>query len=520
MLRVVTPLISFCCIALLIVSCAKDPSWDVDVRTPVFSTSLGVNDLIADSMLIENPDTSLTFVMDFDLFNITTDTFVSMPDSVYFAHYVMPIGLSVPPGALVLQKTESKFYNLGGAMLTQMRIKSGTLNIRAYNYVGDAAYIEYSINNSLLNGAPLVASGTVPSIPVTGEFLETQFDVSGMYLDLTQSYMHCNSLESTMKIFANPDATTNIEVHYNDSINILVEFKDIVIDYSRGYFGQHFVNSASTEAFPYIEDLGIDYLDMENIALTLTMENYLGADATFVINNLNGHGLTDMALSSEWIGKPINMTRASENPVNSGNVTPSVFTMNFDASNVEAFFENLPNTISYDFSGTLNPLGNISTGNDFVYYGQGLRGRMHAEIPMNIAIQGLMLSDTLGYELNKTESFITQSELYLDISNGFPLSATFKIFLANEAGTVIDSIIPTSDIPSGMVDAAGKVVAPAVKQLKITLDENQTAHLYDCKNAIISAKLNTGGSVGQKVKFYPWYKFDVIVTGLFNLYIE
>ena len=504
----------------LLASCAKDPSWDVDVRTPVFSTSLGVNDLIADSMLIENPDTSLTFVLDLDLFNITTDTFVNMPDSLYYSHYIMPLGITVPPGTLVIQKTESKYYDLGGAQLTQMRIKSGTLNIRAYNYVGDAAYIEYSLDNSILNGAPVMVSGTVPSYPVTGEYLETQFDVSGMYLDLTQSYAHCNSLKSTIKIFANPDATTNVVINYNDSIDILVEFKNIVIDYSRGYFGKHIVSSSSTESFPYIEDLGIDYLDMDNIAMTLTMENYLGADATFFINELSGHGLTDISLSSEWIGKPINLPRATENPAFSGNVTPSVFEMDFNTSNVEAFFENLPNTIFYDLSGTLNPLGNVSTGNDFVYYGQGLRGRIHAEIPMNIAIQGLMLSDTLDYELNKSESFITQSDLFLDISNGFPLSASIKIYLANEAGTVIDSIIPTSDIPSGAVDATGKVVAPAVKQLKIILDESQTSHLYDCKKAIISAKLNTGGSAGQKVKFYPWYKFDVIVTGLFNLYIE
>jgi hypothetical protein len=504
----------------MLTSCAEDPSWDVDVRTPVFSTSLGVNDIIADSNLLVNPDSSLTFVFDYDLFSITTDSFVNMPDSLYYVHYVIPFGLQAPPGALVLQKSESKYYDLGGALLTQMRIKSGTLNIRAYNYVGDAAYIEYSIDNSMLNGAPIVASGLIPSFPATGEYLETQLDVSGMYLDLTQSYMHCNSLKSTMKVFANPNATTDIVVNFNDSINILVEFKNIVIDYSRGYFGQHLVNSASAESFPYIEDLGINYLDMENILMTMTMENYLGADATFVINEISGHGLADVSLSSEWIGKPINLTRATENPVYSGNVIPSTFVMNFDASNVETFFENLPEYISYNFSGTVNPLGNISTGNDFVYYGQGLRGHIHAEIPMNIAIQGLLLSDTLDYELNKSENYITRSELYLDISNGFPLSASFKIYLSDAAGTTIDSIIPTADIPSGTVDAAGKVIAPAVKQLKIRLDENQTTHLYECKKAIVSAKLNTGGISNQKVKFYPWYQLNVIATGLFNLYIE
>lgn len=513
-------IVIFSTILILLASCAKDPSWDVDIRTPIFRTSLGVNDIIADSLLATNPDSSLTFVFDYDLFNITTDTFVNMPDSLYYTHYIMPFGVTVPPGTLVIQKTESKYYDLGGASLTAMRIKSGTLNIRAYNYVGDAAYIEYSLDNSLMNGAPVVVSGLVPSFPVTGEHLSTQFDVSGMYLDLTQSYMHCNSLKSSIKIFANPNATSNIVVNYNDSIDILVEFKDIVIDYTRGYFGQHFVSSASTEDFPYIDELGIDYLDMDNIDMTLTLENYLGADATFYINNISGHGISDVSLNSTWIGKPINLIRAAEAPPFSGNVTPSSFTMDFTSSNVEQFFENLPSQINLDVSGTMNPLGNVSTGNDFVYYGQGLRGHMHAEIPMNIAIQGLSLNDTISYELHKSESFVTQSELYLDVSNGFPLTAYFKIYLLDESGNLTDSIIPDNSIPSGTVDATGKVTSPSNLQMKITLNQSQTSHLYDCKTAVISAKLNTGGIPGQKVKFYPWYKLDVIVTGLFNFFIE
>ncbi|HPB02364.1 MAG TPA: hypothetical protein PLZ67_05360, partial [Bacteroidales bacterium] len=102
----------------------------------------------------------------------------------------------------------------------------------------------------------------------------------------------------------------------------------------------------------------------------------------------------------------------------------------------------------------------------------------------------------------------------------FPLSATFKIFLADEAGTVIDSIIPDNNIPSGTVNAEGKVTAPSLTQMKITLNENQTTHLYACKKAIVVAKLNTGGISGQKVKFYPWYHLNVLATGLFNIFIE
>ncbi len=510
----------FCFIIALLSSCAKDPSWDVDIRTPIFNTSLGINNFIEDTLLASNYDSSLIFIFDYELFNITTDSFVKMPDSLYYTHYVMPLSITVPPGAMVLKKTESKYYDLGGAMLTEMRIKSGSLNIRAYNYVGDNAYIEYTLDNSLINGVPASISGTVPSYPKTGDFLSAKFDVSGMYLDLTPSYMHCNSLKSTIKIFADPNATTNVSIHYNDSIDILVEFKDIVIDYAKGYFGRHMVASSGNETFKFFNDIGIEYLDIDNINMTLTLENHIGADATFFINEISGQGLSDVSLNSPWLGKPINLTRAIENPPYSGNVSASTFVMDFSSSNIEQFIENLPSQISYDIAATMNPLGNVSTGNDFVYHGQGLRGKIHAEIPMNIAIQGLLLRDTIEYELNKSNSFVTQSEIYLNISNGFPLEASFKIYLLDENGNASDSIIPNNIIPSGIVNANGEVINPSNILMKIKLDENQTSHLYECKKAVISAKLNTGGIAGQKVKFFPWYKLKVISTGLFNLFIE
>lgn len=505
---------------LLLGSCAKDPSWDVDIHAPVFNTSLGMNDLIADSLLMQNPDSSLTFVFDYDLFSITTDTFVSLPDSLYYAHYAIPIGILAPPGTLVLSKTESKYYDLDGALLTEMRIKSGKLSIRAYNYVGDAAYIEYTLDNSLLNGVPVELTGTIPSYPVTGQHLETEVDVSGMYLDLSQSYMHCNSLKSTLKVYANPDASGPVQINYNDSIDILVEFKDIVIDYTRGYFGQHYISTTGTDDFPYLEDLGLSYLDIENIDMTLTLQNYLGVDASFNLSNISGNGITDVALTSEWIGRTIFLQRASEQPPFSGNVSPSEFEMDFSAANVEAFFENLPSVVSYNLTGVINPMGNVSAGNDFVYYGQGLNGHIHAEVPMKLSLAGLILRDTIPYELHRSDQFLNGCELTLQLENGFPLQAEFALYLLDQNGMVQDSIFPDQMIPSGIVDASDVVTAPSLTTLKILLDAQQTTHLYDCRSVVVQAILATGGAGGQKVTFYPHYTLNMIVTGLFNLHVQ
>lgn len=506
-------------ILLVISSCRKDPSWDVSVKTPLFKAILGIEDLIGDSLIEVNPDSSLTLVFDQELFSLTADSIVSVPDSLYYMHFVLPLSLQAPPGALVMQKTESKYYDMEGAQLTEMKIRSGNLVIRAYNYVGDDAFIEYSLDNSILNGSPVVVSGLIPSYVNTGEYLYEEFDVSGMYLNLRGSYLHCNSLTSTIKVYANPYATSPVQINYNDSIDILVEFQDIVLEYARGYFGQHEFEESNISEFDMLADIGIDAIDLDNVSMIIEVENKMGADASFQINYLIGQGLSNVALNSSWIGRSINLTRAIESPAYSGIISPSTILMNLTNDNVEEFIENLPSSLSYGLKGSINPLGNISSGNDFVYYGQGFKAVAHIRIPLKISFSNLTLSDTVDYYLNRNESYLTESILYLNISNGFPLSTSFKIYLLDEMNMVLDSIIPSAEIAAAPVDASGRVIEAQITNIEIILNELSTSYLYDAKKAVFKAVFNTGPS-GQQVLFYSDYKLIFSVSGLFDYHIN
>ncbi|MGD0711851.1 MAG: hypothetical protein ABR968_11815, partial [Bacteroidales bacterium] len=54
-------------------SCRKDPgkaSWDVSVMAPLIKTSLSLNNLLTDSLIQVNPDTSLKIVYDNTLYNV------------------------------------------------------------------------------------------------------------------------------------------------------------------------------------------------------------------------------------------------------------------------------------------------------------------------------------------------------------------------------------------------------------------------------------------------------------------
>lgn len=508
-------------ILILLVSCAKDdPSWDVDVNVPIARTSLSIKDFVADSLLSQDAEKNLTFVLDFDLLNISTDTMVSLPDSLYYAKYKMPFGITVPPNTKVFEKTETKFYNLKDAILTEAKIKTGKIAIRAFNYLKSAAYIEYVLDNSLLNGKPIALSGIVPSLSATNDVLEQEYDVSGAYLDLRQPVNNYNTLKSTIRIFSDPNATENVHISYNDSLEILIEFKDIVVEYARGYFGQHVITVNGNEEISYIKDLGINYLDIDDPLIYISLENYFGADLGFTVNKICSHGNADLDLVADFVGQQINMTRAVENHGVYGSVIPSKKTINFDGSNISQLIENLPYAISYDMRADINSMGNISSGNDFVFSARGFESRMHLELPLNFALKGLKLTDTIDYDLKKSETRLAKSELTINVENSFPFSANLDIKLMSDNGVLIDSIKPNSEILAANVDENGNVISSAKHIIKIGLDENQTKSLYDCKKAVITARINTGGNANKKVKLNASNKIDIVLTGLFNMFLN
>lgn len=505
---------------LIFFSCRKDPSWQSEYEIPLFNDKLTLTDLVADSLIRSDTDQTAILVIDRDLISITTDSFVSLPDSLFYLKYVLPIGVVVPPNTVVLQKTESKYFNLGGPELTQLRIKSGKLFIRAYNYVHDQALIEYTIESSNLNGSPVKLTGLMPSYPLTGKYLETYIPVDGMFLDLTQSYRHKNSIKSTIRIYANPYADTNVVVNYGDSINILIEFRDIIIDYARGYFGSTQVEVTESSNFSFFKDLGVDFLDLSDVKMKLSLSNYIGADAIFTIDYLTGIGKQTISLQNEWMGKPIFLSRARENPPFSGQVIPSEFAIDLSQSNLEEFIENLPSQILFRVRANVNPLGNISNGNDFVYHGNGLKFHLNAEIPLKVAFSNLILKDTFDYKIPEFDRFnIEEVKLTLDCWNSFPIDALLKLYILDAQHQLLDSISADAPISGAYTSTNGNVVAPRQSIVSIMVPQEKVTHLLNGSKMILKATFSTNQGY-NKVRISPEAFISIKIKSFIKLHVE
>ena len=69
---------------ILVSGCRREEdfsSWDTEVLTPIASTSLSINNLIKDSSLITNPDSSLRLVYDYPLYSADASELFVVPDT-------------------------------------------------------------------------------------------------------------------------------------------------------------------------------------------------------------------------------------------------------------------------------------------------------------------------------------------------------------------------------------------------------------------------------------------------------
>ena len=93
--------------AIFIFACRKErpkPSWNVDLLTPLFIDTTTIYDVINDSLLQENTDSSVSFVFDDKLFEVNMDSMVKLPDTL-FNYFVsmeyLPSPQIVPPGCII-----------------------------------------------------------------------------------------------------------------------------------------------------------------------------------------------------------------------------------------------------------------------------------------------------------------------------------------------------------------------------------------------------------------------------------
>jgi hypothetical protein len=416
-------------------------------------------------------------------------------------------------------------YDMGGPEFTTMIIRSGTLVIEAVNTIEDSLHLRYTIPGAYDSlGQVILVNSVAPPAPTGGSVsIMDEFDLKGTTIDLTgKNHNLVNTFynEFTARI----DSTGNvISISLLDSILVSYSLIDIVPQYVKGYMGQHQVSTgAVTEPLTFFNKVLGGTFDLEQMSVGFSVVNRMGVDGTITVNqieSLDNKTGQSVALQAPFVGTPLPVKRAFENPTLDGITT---FSLTESNSNIDQLIENKPSSLTYDLDLSVNPQGNKYNYQDFVNYDKTLEVSLDAEIPLSITANGLTLQDSFDFDFNLSSgaSAVTGATLYFLVDNGFPLSAFVQVYFTDDLGMPIDSLFTApSFVAPGELDNATCIVNESKRsRLVTTFNAARLDQLEASTRAIVRATLSTSSSTGcaGPLKIYSDYGLSFKLTGRFN----
>jgi hypothetical protein len=522
----------FTLITVFIFSCRKGlekPSWDTELLAPIVNASLNINNLLPDSLIQANADSSLKIVYNNDLYKIDVDTLFNIPDTTLHTAY-SGISATLSPGTTVISNSlsETTYPLANGVQLKTATIKSGYVKYTIKSLIHGITDFVYSIPSATaVGGGPVSFNITVPAaVGTTPGVYNLVYDLSGVVFDLTGTlHNKVNTISTLFSASISLSQPTPVVVNVADSLVINNTFYDIVPYYAKGYFGQNTFNiGPGTSNFTMFDRIVSGSINLEDVNFNINIENPIGLDARLYLNtisSINTHTSTTINLANSIIGSPININRAAES---GGFVYPtySNFPLTTSNSNIKPMIENLPNKFGYNLQLITNPMGNVSGSNDFIYSDRLLKATLNMEIPLSLVASNLTLEDTLNLNISRTDGTqnVHDGTITLFADNGFPFDAQLQLYLLDGNNVPVDSIFGYANtIVEAPINASYRAIGKKLTKIAIPITESKMNVLYDTKRVLLKVKFNTSAQP-QYIKIYSDYTIDVKLVGDFNYTVQ
>lgn len=413
----------------MILGCKREPtSWQIDVALPVLDDVVIWSDLLQEtfeeSEVTIEPGTPAVIafhgpIVEWDIASLTQlpDTTVQEVLTPEFVGGPFP----VPPGAVLLDSEEDIVFQGIEQAFTEIILESGqivySVESSTNGYV-DLNYIFPSV--TIADQAVELKVILPPSDGVAFQTEEGIIDLSGARIDLTGiSGNEVNRIASQLIIGTPPDIADTAQVYGSDSIRVTMHFQDLMVQQVAGYFGQESVDFEVNQQLSDSMNLPTGFLEINPSRATLEFHNTIAADLRLQLNSMLIDGVS---LNHPEFGMPQLVGRADWS---SGEVEPSIWQMDLlDTS--PALFDLLsyfPSEVGVDGEGLLNPLGDVSGGNDYFDTRVPPALYLDFEWPLTGAVEQFKLIRTLDFEGTDLPGF--EGDLIIRLTNGFPVEWDF-----------------------------------------------------------------------------------------------
>ncbi len=512
----------FCITSLF--SCRKEETrWDTQIVAPLASGRLGVEDLIPDSLL-QSEQGVWHLVFEESLTDINVDSLVTIPDTLFVQSYKSPFGagsITLPAGATIFNISEDIVLNIPQASLRQIKIKSGTLEYKVKSFINGYMTSVYTLPGATLNGAPLqLIANTTPSTGDLPSEVSGIIDLTNYEINLTGANgFQTNSIGSTAVISVTQDAPVSAIISAQDSVVVELNFIEAKVAYAKGYFGQHAISF--NEELDFFSGLNLPdgLLKLNQATLSLDVTNKIGVDASIDIGyleTLDENSISLSSLSESPLLYPLNISRAMDN---NGEVIPSNYSVfiNNTNSNLPQLIEQLPTAAKFNAQVFINPLGNISGSNDFIYTDRALEANMKLDIPLNIGLSGLTVRDT--FEIKLEEELPVSGSIDIYFENGFPFSGVIQMALIDSLDQDYFPVVSDGFLAQGITDENQVVVTSTNTRLSVPVTPMLLNRLRKGYRIIVRAEFNTS-NYPSTFPLLDSYYIDFKIVGNGNVEIE
>lgn len=491
-MRLIQKLTLIIFIGISIVSCKKEKtSWDVDASIPIARSHLNISNFFGDTIFKADPTGLLHISFSKDILNYTLDSLVKLPDTTIGLSYTSIFNSNLNPNVTIfsnatLSDKEIKFDISNGVELTNAIVKKGFLKIEYKNTYAQPLNFKYEISSATKWGNPLFVDQTIGGSGVLTQY----YPLDGYYLNFKGlSQTKINTLVQTYTISTDASGSPDLLLA-GQGLEIKLSFVSIIPEYVQGYFGQQELTIEDSSFIGLLENFKPSNLLLTQASINFRIINEFGIDVSTTISKLKSIK-TDPAnvvqLNTGSMLQSININRATKTNNASNPVFPWFTQININSgnSNLNPFLENLPNYFGYAVKAKVNPLGNVSSSNDFAYYGKGIKVIADVDIPLALSSNYFKLINNAKVDLTNLKQLdnVNTCELVVQARNNYPFSAELQGYMLNDQNQIIDSLFTPHQnvIDAAITDNTNKVLNYVDTKLQVFIDGIKLENLKKCK---------------------------------------
>lgn len=513
--------------------CRKQGSgWTVDALLPVANSKIGLQDIFRDSNIVSQSDESLMLVYSSNILDFKLNDF-EIPDTTFTNSHSNPgIPLVWDKRVPLVSDTNTSTLKLENVDLLEAKILSGSIDVKVTSVISEDIRVIYTMPAAKKNGSPLEVTKVIPGASLNSPAIITdKINLTDYVIDLKGiDKNEYNTIYYYFKVefvdLVNPDTVYQYKV--TDYVDIEQRFNQIKPEYGKGVFHTQTqsADSTTTDSLDVFENVIGGSIDLAQARVNLSFDNYVGADIqgnVLELSSINSETGKKATLKGDVIGKSINITRAQE--VNWGiyppiNPTHYTYQVNQDNSNIDELIEIFPDGFKYNVDFTLNPDGNVSGGNDFLYSEYGIKASLDLEIPLDFAADSLTFVDTTEVNPETIEEFenVFGGMFHVYCDNWYPFDAELRIVFIDDLNQpLMEVLLPNSNIKAGIVGDNGKVEHATRTKISAPFTPNRLSKYYRTSKALIYVTLNTKDNNQYKVYSHYTCGVKIIADLQYNL---